>query len=241
VIYVLRYALIALYTLLWGIPCIAIALFDRSGEASVWIARRWISWILWTVGVEVEAVGLENVDRAQPGVVMSNHQSVFDIAAIVHTLPVSWRFVAKRELTWIPVFGWALALSGHVIINRSEREQAVQSMRDASKRIRGGTKVIVFPEGTRSTTGQMREFKSGGFHLALANGWPILPVSVSGSMRVTPKHSLKIHPGYIKVVYGAPIPTDKLDLEDRHELKAQVRQAIVDGLDPALQAPAAAR
>lgn len=234
-IYVVRYLLIALYTLVWGIPCIVLALFDRSGEVAVWIGRRWVSWILWTIGIEVEADGLENVDRSQPGVVMSNHQSVFDIAALIVTLPVSWRFVAKRELTWVPVFGWALALSGQVIINRSDREQAVRSMREAAKRIGGGTKVIVFPEGTRSTSGTMREFKSGGFHLAIANGWPITPASVSGSMQVTPKHSLKVHPGRIKVRYGRPIPTAKLDLDDRHELKAQVRQAILDGMDAELQ------
>jgi 1-acyl-sn-glycerol-3-phosphate acyltransferase len=238
VIYAVRYALIALYTVFWGLPCIVLALFDRSGEAAVWIGRHWVSWILWTIGVEVVAEGLENIDRARPGVLMSNHQSVFDIAALVVTLPVSWRFVAKRELTWIPIFGWALALSGQVIIDRSDREQAVRSMREAAKKIRGGTKVIVFPEGTRSTSGRMREFKSGGFHLAIANGWPIVPASVSGSMKVTPKRSLRVDPGLIKVRYGEPIPTSKLTLDDRHELKAQVRQAIADGMDLELQAAA---
>jgi 1-acyl-sn-glycerol-3-phosphate acyltransferase len=166
---------------------------------------------------------------------MSNHQSVFDIAAIIHTLPVSWRFVAKRELTWIPVFGWALALSGHVIINRSAREQAVQSMRDAAQRIRGGTKVIVFPEGTRSTTGQMREFKSGGFHLALAAQVPILPASVSGSSKITPPHSLRIENGRILVRYGEAIPTAGLGLDDRQQLKEVVRNAIAAGFEPELE------
>lgn len=144
-----------------------LAVVDRSGEAVLWVGRQWVGWIFWTCGIAVEADGLENVDPRQPCVFMSNHQSVVDVGALVLTLPVSWRFVAKRELVWVPFFGWAMWLGGHVIINRGNRESAIASLRRAAKRLRGGMNVIIFPEGTRSETGEMREFKSGGFHLAL--------------------------------------------------------------------------
>jgi 1-acyl-sn-glycerol-3-phosphate acyltransferase len=235
VVYVVRYLLIVLYTVVWGVPACIVPLFDRSGEAVIWIGRQWIRWIFATCGIAVEVEGLENVDPRRSYVFMSNHQSVLDIGAMVLTLPVSWRFVAKRELTWIPFFGWAVWLGGHVVIDRGRRERAVASLRRAAERVRAGTSVIIFPEGTRSETGTMREFKSGGFHLALEAGAPILPATISGSHHLTPKRSLRVEGGRVKVVYGKPIETCGLGTEDREELKRRVRAAIEAGYDPALQ------
>lgn len=238
-IYVYRYVMIALYTIFWGLIACVIGLVDRSGEGVIWVGRRWISWILATCQIYVDCGGLEHVDPKQPCVFMSNHQSVIDIAAIVSTLPVSWRFVAKRELTWIPFFGWALAIGGHVIVDRGDRERAVESLRRAAARIRSGTNVIIFPEGTRSRTGTMGPFKSGGFHLAVEAGVPIVPITVSGSRRITPKGSLRIESGRVAIRYGAQIPTAGLDPDARGQLKDRVRRAIAAGFDPHLQGEAA--
>lgn len=235
-IYVLRYGLIVLYTAFWGSVACVVGLVDRSGEGVIWVGRQWLRWIVASCGIEIESEGLEHLDSNQPYVLMSNHQSVFDIAAIVATLPVSFRFVAKRELTWIPLFGWALAIGGHVIIDRSNRERSVVSLDRAAERVREGTNVIIFPEGTRSPSGEMAEFKSGGFHLAIKAGVPVLPISVSGSRRITPKRSLRIESGRILVRYGVPIPTAALRIDDRGALKQRVREAIEAGFDPALQA-----
>ena len=240
VIYVVRYALIVVYTIFWGALGSIIGLFDRSGDGVLWVERCWISWVLASCGVSVECEGLERIDTTTPYVLMSNHQSVFDVAAFVATWPVSFRFVAKRELTWIPFFGWALALGGHVIIDRGRRERAVKSLERAAQRVREGTHVIIFPEGTRSPTGEMTEFKSGGFHLAIQAGVPILPISISGSRHVTPKRSLRIESGRIHVRYGTPIPTRGLGIEDRQKLKDEVRAAIQAGFDERLQAERAA-
>jgi 1-acyl-sn-glycerol-3-phosphate acyltransferase len=233
VVYVLRFALIALYTVFWGVPAMLVAPF--SGEAIVWIGRTWISWIFRACGIRVEVAGLEHVERTQPYVVMSNHQSVLDIGALVLSLPVSWRFVAKRELTWIPFFGWALGLSDQIVIDRGNRTKSMRSLARAAERVRGGLSVIIFPEGTRSPTGEMREYKSGGFHLALQAQVPILPATVSGSFHLIPKRSLKINSGTIKVTYGLPIPTQGMAAEQRNELKTLVREAIARGYDPAFQ------
>jgi 1-acyl-sn-glycerol-3-phosphate acyltransferase len=205
------------------------------------VARHWVHWILVTCRVHVRCEGLERVDLGRPYVVMSNHQSVFDIAALVSTLPISWRFVAKRELTRIPLFGWALAGGGHVIIDRSNNETSVRSLHRAAQQVRGGTSVIIFPEGTRSPTGELGSFKSGGFHLAIEAGVPILPASISGSRRITPKRSLRIESGSVLIRYGTPIPTEKFGAEDREELKRVVRRAIESGLDPELQRPVEGR
>jgi 1-acyl-sn-glycerol-3-phosphate acyltransferase len=235
VVYALRYLLIVLYTIFWGTLGGVIGLLDRSGNGVIWVGRRWISWILASCGITIEADGLESLDTKRPYVLMSNHQSVFDIAAIVTSWPVDFRFVAKRELTWIPFFGWALASGGHVIIDRGRRERAVESLARAADRVRTGTNVIIFPEGTRSPSGRLGEFKSGGFHLAIQAGVPILPITVSGSRHITPKRSLRIESGRIRVHYGTPIPTRGLGIDDRSQLKEAVRAAIEHGFDPDLQ------
>ena len=233
-IHVVRYLLVVLYTVLAGIPACLLGLVG-AGDAVMRVGRLWLVAILASCRVRVEASGLENVDPRTPSIFMSNHQSLFDIAAIVKTIPVMMRFVAKRELTRIPLFGWALVLSGQIIVDRSDREQAIESLRRGAERIRAGTHVIVFPEGTRSQTGSLAEFKSGGFHLALQAGVPIIPVTVSGTHRITPKGSLKVHSGRVHVHYGKPIPTRGLALADRQQLKQRVREGILAGFDPELQ------
>ncbi len=233
-LYTARFCLIALYTVVWG--AIATVAAPFSGEAIVWVARNWIRWIFATCGVRVEVEGLEHVAAAKTAVYMSNHQSVLDIGAIVETLPVSWRFVAKKELTYVPFFGWALGLSDQIVIDRGNRRRSIESLRRAAERVRGGANVIIFPEGTRSPDGTLQPFKSGGFHLALDAQVPVIPVTVSGSASLTPKRSLEVRSGTIKVVYGAPIPTAGLAGRDRERLKQRVAEAIRAGYDPELQA-----
>jgi 1-acyl-sn-glycerol-3-phosphate acyltransferase len=235
VVYVARYLLIVLYTIVWGSVGCVLAVADRSGEAVLWVGRQWVGWIFWSCGITVEADGLENVDPRQPCVFMSNHQSVVDVGALVLTLPVSWRFVAKRELVWVPFFGWAMWLGGHVIIDRGNHERAIASLRRAAQRIREGMNVIIFPEGTRSDTGEMRAFKSGGFHLAIEAQVPILPVTVSGSRHLTPKRSLRVESGHVLVRYGKPLSTRGLGAADSEALKRRVREAIAAGYDAELQ------
>jgi len=238
VIYLLRYILIAVYTVFWSILAIVAAVVDRSGRGVIWIATTWLRWIYATCGISVEVGGLDNFEPETPHVIMCNHQSVIDVGALVLVLPGAWRFVAKRELIRVPFFGWALGLSDHIIIDRSDRDRAVASLRAAGERIRSGVSVVIFPEGTRSETGELRDFKSGGFHLALEAGVPILPVTVSGSQRIAPKGSLRIESGVVKTQFGSPIPTKGLDLSQRNDLKARVREAILAGFDPAFQDPA---
>jgi len=238
--YVYRYTMILLLTFIWGTAACLIGAVDRTGEGGVWAARRWVHWILRSCRVEVECLGLDAIDPSRPCVFMSNHQSVFDVAAIAAVLPVSFRFVAKRELVWIPVFGWALWLCGHVIVDRSRHDRSIRNLDRAAERVRQGVNVIIFPEGTRSDSGAIGPLKSGGFHLALRAGVPVVPVSVSGSRRITPKHSLRIESGRIRVHFGSPIPTEGLGPQDREALKREVRAAIVSHFDPAFpEAPGA--
>jgi len=235
----LRLLLVAIYTVVIGLPVIAVSPFDREARAVRALGRTWVRWILRTYRIRVEVSGLENVPTDAPVLFLSNHQSLVDIAAIVDTLPpaVSWRFVAKKELVRVPVFGWCLVTTGQIIIDRGNRERAVKSLERAAARIRAGASVIVFPEGTRSADGSLLPFKSGPFHLAVAAQVPIVPVTVSGSQRITPKGSLDVHAGTVKIGFGKRIPTRGVTVEQRNELKARVRAAIAAGYDVELQGP----
>lgn len=233
---IFQLALVALYTVVIGPPIIVASFFD-GGRTMMRLGRVWLRWILFTFGVQIDAAGLENVPTHAPVILMSNHQSLVDIAAIVLTLPrtVQWRFVAKKELTRVPIFGQALVASRHIIIDRGNREKAVASLRHAAERIRAGITVIVFPEGTRSSDGHLRHFKSGPFHLAVEAQVPIVPITVSGSQRITPKGELRVDSGRVKIVYGKPIATRGVGLEGRKGLARRVREAIAQGYDVAYQ------
>jgi 1-acyl-sn-glycerol-3-phosphate acyltransferase len=229
---ILQLLLVSVYTVVVGPPIIVASFFD-GGRTMLRLGRMWVQWILWTFGVRVQAAGIENVPTHAPVILMSNHQSLVDIAAIVVTLPpvIKWRFVAKKELARVPIFGQAIVASGHIIIDRGNREKAVVSLRRAAERIRAGTTVILFPEGTRSPDGHLRNFKSGPFHLAVEAQVPVVPVTVSGSQRITPKGQLIVHSGTVKINYGKPIPTRGITLERRKELAERVREAIAQGYD----------
>jgi 1-acyl-sn-glycerol-3-phosphate acyltransferase len=236
----LSVVLVALNTVIFGLPVILFSFLDRSGRIPLNLVRAWNHLNLLIYRLEVEAEGVERIPRGTPLVIMSNHQSMLDIAALVKTLPIDFRFVAKKELVRVPFFGWALWSSGQIIVDRQNRARSVASLRHAAERIRAGVNVIIFPEGTRSRDGRLGPFKSGGFHLAIQAQAPILPATVSGSHRISRKGSLRVRRGAkIKIHYGDPIPTRGLGIGDREMLKDRVRRAIERGYDPSLQPEAA--
>jgi 1-acyl-sn-glycerol-3-phosphate acyltransferase len=139
--------------------------------------------------------------------------------------------MAKKELFKIPIFGWSLYASGTIRIDRSNRERAIQSMNNALDRIKRGVSVVVFPEGTRSEDGKIRDFKKGGFVLAIKGGITIVPISISGSRFILRKNSLRFHPGNIKIVISDPIQTKNYGYQERRKLSDKVRKIIIDNYD----------
>lgn len=197
--------------------------FDEMG-------RAWCRIILWGSGSAVEVHGLENIRPGTPQVLTGNHQSWFDVLAVAANLPKSYHFVAKKELERVVIFGRAWKLAGHISIDRSNRESAIASLDRAGEQLRAeGSCVVLFPEGTRSPTGELQEFKKGPFMLALHTGVPIVPFGVAGSRRVMPKGRWRVRKGRIIVRFGRPIPTTGLSPdapEDRDALMAQVRDEV---------------
>jgi 1-acyl-sn-glycerol-3-phosphate acyltransferase len=194
------------------------------------LARLWSRLVLVTCGVRYRATYDPRVEPARPCVYVANHQSQLDIPALVLAMPADFRIVAKRELLRIPIFGWALWLAGFVFIDRGDRERAIQSLERAARKVRRGTSLVVFAEGTRSPDGRLLPFKKGGFILALQAGVPIVPVSIRGGHAILPKGSLGLRPGTIDIAFGAPIDTAAYSFETRDALIEAVRGRIAAGL-----------
>lgn len=192
-------------------------------------AQGWSAVLLRASGVTVTAAGLDRVDPRRSQIVVSNHQSWFDVLALFATFPTSVRFVAKEELTSVPVFGKAFLRCGHLSIDRRNRHSAIESLHQAARRLRERTlHVVMFAEGTRSPTGELQPFKKGAFVLALETRTPVLPVAVMGSRAVMPKHGYAIRPGAIEVRVGEPIEVGDLTMSDRNLLRDRARQAVAD-------------
>ena len=160
----------------------------------------------------------------QPVIFMSNHESQMDPPILVAALPVPAVYIAKKELQYVPFVGWAAWVAGVIFIDRGDRERAIRSIHDAAQQIRGGKNVVIFPEGTRSRTGQMLPFKKGGFALALEAGVPIVPMATVGGFRVLPPGSLRLRPGRYTVLLGEPVHPS--DYPDRDSLMKAVRARI---------------
>jgi 1-acyl-sn-glycerol-3-phosphate acyltransferase len=219
----------------------AVAAFDE--EASYRLSQLWARINLAVAGVTVRSRRLARLDPKTPYIFMSNHRSQFDVLAVVEALPeFQLRWVAKKELLSVPLFGWGVRHAGHIIIDRSDTARSIESLRAAQEKMRTGISVIIFPEGTRSPDGRMLlPFKKGGFMMAVETGIPIVPLAIRGSEAILPKGSWQAASGVIDVVVGAPIPSAG---GDRDELMRQVRAFMDEHLGiaatPADRRPATA-
>lgn len=189
--------------------------------------RNWCKSLLWGGGVQVEFEGLEHLDPTRPAVLVSNHESWYDVFALAGHLPVDYRFVGKKELLKVPFFGPAWVACGHIPIDRTNRKAAIESLRVAGEKIRRERAVVVmFPEGTRSKDGELLPFKKGAFVLALESGVPVIPVGVSGGRQLMPKGSFFVRPGTMRVNVGRPIEVEGLTVADRDHLMDRAREEV---------------
>ncbi|MCE5282147.1 MAG: 1-acyl-sn-glycerol-3-phosphate acyltransferase [Deltaproteobacteria bacterium] len=195
------------------------------------IANLWARMLLWLAGTKVEVIGLENVRQGKPQIFMANHQSDFDILIVLAHIPGQFRWIAKKELFKVPIFGKAMRNAGYIEIDRQNHEKALRSLEEAAQKIREGKSVVTFPEGTRSKDGTIKAFKQGMFHLAIQAGVPITPISIIGAHEIMPKRSLVVKPGTITMVIDRPVEVSGYTIETRGELIEKVRDIIVRNLE----------
>ncbi len=236
----LSLALLTCYeTFLTCAPTIVDAL--RGPVARTKSSARLASWaerIVRRAEIDLHVHGLEHVDAASTYVVMSNHQSHYDIFVLFKAFPGVFRMVAKVELSRVPVLGGGMTAAEFVFLDRGDRAHAVAALRLAGERIRSGINVWIAPEGTQSRDGALLPFKKGGFVLAEEAGVKILPVTVEGTRHVMPAKQARVHRGKrVDVTFHAPV--DPRAFATRGEVMAEVRRRIESALPAAQQRPIA--
>jgi 1-acyl-sn-glycerol-3-phosphate acyltransferase len=200
---------------------------QRPGGVYDRTAYQWATRLLAATRITVDVVGGERLRPDRPCVYIANHVSLVDIWALLATLPGTVRFVFKKELMRVPLFGAALRKAGHIRIDRQNRAAAFAAYDEAAAVIRRGTSAIVFAEGTRSSDGRLLPFKKGPFVLAIAAQAPVVPVLVEGGYELMRRGSLYPKRGTIRVVIGEDIPTEGLGYDDREELATRTRDALL--------------
>lgn len=194
----------------------------------------WSRAVIANARIDVDVQGREHLVRDETYLVMSNHQSHYDIPVLFHVIGPNLRMIAKRELFGVPIFGNALRAAGFVEIDRADRNAAIRNLEQARSLLRAGTHVWIAPEGTRSTTGHLGPFKKGAFYLALDAELPILPVTLSGTRNVLPAHGLLSSAGArVKVTIHPkidPRPFASRGKPGREDLVETVRRVLEDGL-----------
>lgn len=206
--------LICIYTVVMGSISVASSLVDSTGKMQHGCARVWSRMILWTSGVRVTVKGVSNIKPGIPCVFCVNHQSHMDIPIVLVSLPVQFRFLAKKQLFGIPFLGWHLRRSGQISIDRENPRAALKSMRAASAQIQNGTPVVIFPEGGTSADGVMHPFKGGGFVLATHASIDVVPVTIRGSRHVLVPKTWQVRSGNVEVIIDPPITSGDLSAND---------------------------
>ena len=199
--------------------------------ANLYIAVPWGRILCAAAPVRVELEGLENLDTRQSYVLVANHQSQFDIPVIYGYCGLDLRWVMKAELRKLPFVAQGCRAIGHIFIDRGDPDQARATINRAVARLKPGTGILFFPEGTRSRSGRLLAFKKGAFRVAIDRQMPILPVTVSGTREVMPPGSIRLRPGRVRLRFHPPIATAGLTVGDLRSLSERVRADIGSGLD----------
>ena len=213
-------------TIAGSIGALVLGAVDKSGDLVLALARLWSRVILGVPGVKLEVKMRAPLEPGRPYVFMPNHASMVDIWAVFVAIPASFRFIAKKQLASIPLFGWAMSAGRFIFIDRQNAASARRTMDEASRRIRAGQSVVIFPEGTRTRDGRLMPFKKGGFHLAIDSGAAVVPVAIKGSREVMPRGAALIRAGTVTLEVDAPIPTTGLTTSDRDALIEKVRSRV---------------
>ncbi len=194
-------------TAFWGTLSLLSIFISPGGTLSKFCEKSWGRTILWFCRIKVQVSGLENISRDLIQIFASNHQSFFDIWVLCSIIPVKFGWIIKKELKKIPFLNAHMKIMGYVTIDRSDREKSLASMDQAAEQIRNGSRIIIFPEGTRSRDGKLQPVKKGLFHLCLKTQVPVIPIYIHGTGSIMKPDSLLITSGTIHVTVGKPIQT----------------------------------
>lgn len=190
-------------------------------------SRKWSRRILNFSGIKLNIIGLENVDKNQTYIFISNHCSLLDIPVLFLTIPVNSRIIYKKELEKIPIFGYMLKKSPLISVQREDPRKAFDSIQQSLESIKEDISVIIFPEGTRSPSGELGEFRRGAFNLATRSGKLIIPITIIGTNKIIPKGKFRINSGVVTVIFNPPLkPPENPTAREEKEMMRAIRSII---------------
>jgi 1-acyl-sn-glycerol-3-phosphate acyltransferase len=222
----------------WGIVMVTASLWSN-GTQMWWMAVRWLSWVVGDIGrailgIEIRVTGFDNLPLGakSPAILLVKHQSTLETFLIPTLMPHPLAYVFKKELIWVPFFGWAMGRMDMIHIDRSLRAQAFNKVVEQGKRLLAqGIWIIMFPEGTRIPRGEKGQYKHGGTRLAVETGAPVIPIAVT-SGKVWPRKAFIKHPGVVDVSIGKAIPSQGREPDElMREVEAWI-EAEMHRLDP---------
>jgi 1-acyl-sn-glycerol-3-phosphate acyltransferase len=205
--------------------------FRKSKVKALEFPSAWGRILCRTAHIRVRVEGEEHLDPAQTYIFVGNHCSMADIWTFQGYIPHDFRWIAKKELFAIPLFGTTMRAVDFISIDRSRGRQAVKSLNDAAERIAGGSSVLIFPEGTRSPDGHIQPFKTGAIMLAIKAGVAVVPVGFNGTHQVLPKKSLLARGGEVVLRIGSPVSTSGFKAKDKRVLAETLQQKVTGLLD----------
>jgi len=218
--------LVGLATVFFGTISLACGLWDKNGSQQHFIARQWARVLL---RIALSPVTLEHAERLhvhETAVYASNHLSYYDTPVLFAKLPFQFRILAKAPLWKIPFIGWYLDRSGQVPIDQSSARAGIVSLSRGVKTLQSGMPMVIFPEGGRAATGELKEMVSGAAWLAIKAQVPLVPLTLVGTYELLPIHVYALRPRPLKLIVGEPISTVGMTTRDADALTKRMRDEI---------------
>jgi len=204
-----------------------VLLFKQRKAAFFIVEKLWSPALLFIVGAKIKSIDKEKVkDLKEPVIFASNHQSNFDITAIINQTPQHLHFIAKQEIKKVPFLGQYAAAMGFIFVDRKNKDKAKESLEKAANLIKNGRDVVIFPEGTRSKDGKIHQFKRGAFIIAKDGVVNIVPVAIKGTNKINPAGKFELRPGKITVKYGDLILAEEFRDKTIEEFAAHVQNEV---------------
>jgi 1-acyl-sn-glycerol-3-phosphate acyltransferase len=203
-----------------------VSLWDPTGNSQHRVMRVWARMLLRLGGIRCRVYGAEKLNPARAYVLVSNHTSYIDTPAVTSSIPLQFRFFAKKGLFSVPFIGWHLTRAGHLPVIRGDARASLKSLSEGAKLIRErNLSVLIFPEGGRTETG-LRQFKEGAAYIAIKAGVPAVPVALVNTRKALPMHSMMVQPCEIEIHLGDPIETSAMTLQDRGRLNEMLYERV---------------
>ncbi|KXG74997.1 lysophospholipid acyltransferase family protein [Thermotalea metallivorans] len=225
------------FSLLYTIPALLKVQFlnrqnriNERDEITHRTAQRWARMLVNLSGSQIKVMGEENVPKEGAVLFVSNHQSNFDIPILLGFIHKPKSFIAKKELSRIPILSTWMKYMQCVFIDREDARQSLKAINRGAELLKEGYSQVIFPEGTRSADGRLGEFKPGSLKLALKANVPIVPVTIKGAYHIMPKGQLKIQPAQVEVIISPPIQVGNISAKESGELAEKVRKVIGEKL-----------